>query len=165
MSSESRQSNLRRIVCPTCGGTGPDVVTLDFDSGMYDASCGDPWHETRDDSADHWLRAIHGDVATPTAEAFTHEIVPTVDVAGPCEVCGAGIPADEPRYSQEGDICARCMCREFDRELAEVKGAIDEHRITIDAIGPVRLADDESRQRAAAKNRADKRLWSHGLDA
>jgi hypothetical protein len=31
--------------CPTCGGTGPDTFTHDHDSGLYEASCGDEWHD------------------------------------------------------------------------------------------------------------------------
>ena len=39
-SSPSRQER-----CPTCGGDGPDVVDIDFDSGMPDVECGDEWHD------------------------------------------------------------------------------------------------------------------------
>jgi hypothetical protein len=31
--------------CPTCGGTGPDSVDVDFDSGIPEAACGDEWHD------------------------------------------------------------------------------------------------------------------------
>ncbi len=31
--------------CPTCGETGPDTVSRDFDSGALEADCGDPFHD------------------------------------------------------------------------------------------------------------------------
>ena len=34
-----------KAVCPTCGKTGPDTAHWIYDAQMYEADCGDEWHD------------------------------------------------------------------------------------------------------------------------
>jgi hypothetical protein len=36
-----------RSACPTCRGTGPDVFDWDWEAQMYEARCGDEWHDAQ----------------------------------------------------------------------------------------------------------------------
>lgn len=36
-----------QTTCPTCGGTGPDVCDWDWEAQMYEARCGDEWHDAQ----------------------------------------------------------------------------------------------------------------------
>lgn len=40
------------MACPTCEGSGPDVVTIDFDTGWPEYACGDEWHDALNPTPD-----------------------------------------------------------------------------------------------------------------
>ena len=45
MTALERSLGLTPSACPTCGGTGPDVHDYDPEMQMYEARCGDDWHD------------------------------------------------------------------------------------------------------------------------
>lgn len=103
--------------CPTCGESGPDTITQDFDSGMREADCGDPFHDPAPSHSGEKGRVDQADLDQIASDpAFGHV---RDDELHPDTLAAARRIAGEPPSHPEDDLAAiEATQREADENFA-----------------------------------------------